>query len=155
MRPIKRAVMVERIFKSSEKELREILDAIYNADPDFVERIAHSIASPIAEISVPLTDAISLEYPCTAYACFDYSATGEGRTLGLIVMSARSSEDLTRKVIQEFGEFYAGGVTVGYWRGTPLGFEPLDPRIALKALEELFVVSPAYCYSAKLHYNAA
>lgn len=155
MRTTKHTAAVDRLFNSSERELRDLLNAIYDADPDLVERISHSVASPIADVPVPLADAPSLEYPCTAYACFDYFATGEGRTLGLIVMRARSSDDLTRKVAQEFGEFYALGVTVGCWRGTPRGFEPLDPRIALDALKDLFVESPTYCYSAKLHYNAA
>lgn len=104
---------------------------------------------------IPVSHAGSIEYPAAVYACFDYFATGEGRTIGLLVMTATSEQDLLFALRQDFGEYYSIGVKVGIWTGAlPQGFESVDPRPALEALDELFVERPRHRYVAKFHYNA-
>lgn len=104
---------------------------------------------------VPITQAASLPYPCVACACFDHFGTGEGRTIGLIVMHAVSAEALMHVIHRDFGAFYSGGAYVGLWQRVPEGFEALDPRLAFDALDQQFEDRPSFQYSAKLHFNAS
>jgi len=104
---------------------------------------------------LPLVQASSLDFPCTACAWFDHYATGEGRTMGLLVMYANSETALIQAVEREFGAFYSIGAYVGVWNGAPDGFEALDPMITLKFLDNLFEERPSFIYSGKLHFNAA
>jgi hypothetical protein len=75
--------------------------------------------------------------------------------LGLLVMYAHSAHALVQAVEREFGSFYATGAYVGTWNGVPPGYEALDPKLALAALDDLFQVRPSFLYAAKLHCNAA
>lgn len=97
----------------------------------------------------------SLDFPCIACAYFEYYATGEGRTLGLLVMHASSVEELRYAIRRDFGDYFFPGVKVCRWSGVPQGFEALDPRGAIEALDQMFEERPSYQFSAKLHYNAA
>lgn len=104
---------------------------------------------------MPLDQASKLDFPCTAYACFDHYGTGEGRTMGLLVMYANSESALIQAVEREFGAYYSVVAYVGVWNGVPDGHEALNPKIALGALDDLFEVRPSFIYAAKIHFNAA
>lgn len=104
---------------------------------------------------VSVEEVDTLEYPCIASAFLDYYATGEGRTIGVIVMQADDGEAIRAAVRDEWDPYFEVDVRIRPWRGLPAGFDALDPGPALALLDEQFASRPSFRYSATLHFNGA
>lgn len=76
--------------------------------------------------SVVLTEVDTFSYPTFFTATFDYFATGEGHTVGVVMAYARSAAELRAIVNRHFETYYAKGATI--W---PRLIAPPEARIFL------------------------
>lgn len=101
----------------------------------------------------PLADAEKLTYPCVASAFLDYFATGEGHTMGMLVMTANTVSDLRSAAINKWGEYFAQFVEVRSWQGVPKGYEWIYPGAVEKLLNHAYRSS--FEFTSTMHFNAA
>lgn len=151
----KRLSRMKKLDNASDRDVRALLKAIYDADPDFVDRIERGERLPQPEQLIPLLEADRLQYPCLVSAFLDYSGTGQVRTLGIIVTNAHSFDNLHQIVSREWGEHRSKVVKVRIWCGLPDDYEILDPNRSLELLEHDFGLSPAFRYTASLDFETA
>lgn len=104
--------------------------------------------------AVPLDQAARLPFPCMVCAHFDYFATGEGRTLGILIRRFEDHQQLREAAIDEWGEYFSHGVYVQAWSAPPPGFEGFIPPDVASMLADPGTVH-AVQYASKLHYNFA
>ena len=102
---------------------------------------------------IPLENASELKYPCIASAFLDYYATGEGRTIGALVIRVYSADQLREFVIRTWGEYFAQGVVVREWQGIPDAFDPLSGATVDKFLAGQSRSSFALEFVSTLHFN--
>lgn len=61
---------------------------------------------------VTLNEAAGFDFPTFFTAAFDYFATGEGHTVGIVMGYAPSAAQLNELVLEHFGGYYASGAEV-------------------------------------------
>lgn len=103
----------------------------------------------------PLAEAEKLIYPNLSCAVFDYYATGEGRSMGMLIVNAFSPEGFRAEIEHEWGEYYAHDVYVRNWSGVPKGFELLYSAGIDDLIGRFKSRTPMFRYATKLHFNLA
>ena len=114
-------------------------------------------AFPAAEAvreAVSLEQAAQLPFPCMVCAHFDHFATGEGRTVGILIRYFEDHRQLQEAALDEWGEYLAQGAYVQAWTGSPSGFEGVVPPDVVSMLADPGTAN-AVQYASKLHYNFA
>lgn len=114
---------------------------------------AFPAADPVSD-AVPLDQAAQLPLPGMVCAHFDHYASGEGRTLGILIRYFADHQQLQEAVLDEWGEYFSQGASVQPWSGSPPGFEGFIPMDVTSMLADPGTVR-AVQYVSKLHYNFA
>lgn len=105
------------------------------------------------DISVYLSEVDGFNYPTFYTASFDYFATGEGMTIGIVMGYAQSADEIRRMVNEHFGAYYGAGAEVWSKLQIPPGRSALVPEAVLKVVSDPELVIGNFFYTSKYHLN--
>ena len=86
-------------------------------------------------------------------ARFNYLATGEGQTIGILMGYAHSEESIRSKIVEQFGSYYASGADIWPKLHLPTDAEALIPAAIRKVIAEPSLVIGDFRYSCTYHLN--
>ena len=130
------------------------------ADPAEATKVADhspvvktSVDHPESEVSVYPSEIDGFSYPTFYTASFDYFATGEGMTIGIVMGYAQSADQIRSMVNEHFGSYYGAGAEVWPKLHIPPGRSALVPEAVLKVVSEPERVFGNFFYASKYHLN--
>lgn len=102
---------------------------------------------------VSLAEAEGFDYPTFFTCTFNYFATGEGQSIGVVMGYAHSAEQLRGVVTDEFGSYYASGAEL--WPRLHLASDvrSLIPDAIRKVIADPAQVIGNFHYSSRFHLN--
>lgn len=119
---------------------------------DLVEATARRRRDELAFVSLAETG--GFDYPTFFTCTFDYFATGEGQTIGIVMGYAHSQEHLSRMVTDQFGTYYASGAEV--WPRLhlpPSSARSLIPEAIRAVISDPSQVVGNFYYASTYHLN--
>ncbi len=102
---------------------------------------------------VSLTEAGEFDYPTFFTAVFDYFATGEGQTIGIVMGYAPSAARLSELVIENFGTYYASGAELWAQLKLPPGAKSLVPDAIRAVIDDPTQVIGNFYFASTYHLN--
>ena len=102
---------------------------------------------------VALTDAAGFDYPTFFTATFDYFATGEGHTIGIVMGYAQTATQLNELVIEHFGSYYASGAELWPQLQLPPNAKSLIPDAIQAVISDPTQVIGNFYYASTYHLN--
>ncbi len=102
---------------------------------------------------VELTEVDGFDFPTFFTAVFDYYATGEGMTIGIVMGYAPRAEDLRARVNEHFGAYYAAGAEIWPKLHAPPRFERLIPDAIRGVISDPAQVIGNFFYVSTYHLN--
>lgn len=105
------------------------------------------------ENPVELAEIDAFCFPTLFTAVFDYFATGEGMTVGIIMGYAQSAADLRKQVLDSFNPYYAQGADVWPNLRNPPGKQSLVPDAVRQFVADPTQVGGNFRYAGLFHLN--
>ena len=102
---------------------------------------------------VSLIEAGGFDYPTFFTATFDYFATGEGLTIGIVMGHAHSAARLTELVTENFGTYYASGAELWPRLQLPPNATSLVPDAIRAVIADPTQVIGNFFYASTYHLN--
>jgi len=118
---------------------------------DVIKAVENRRKADLGFVSLPEVE--GFDYPTFFTASFDYFATGEGMTVGIVMGYAHSAEKLTTLVNEHFGEYYAAGAEVWSKLHLPSDVAGLVPDAIRKVIADPAQVIGNFLYSSTYHLN--
>lgn len=108
---------------------------------------------PEVDVSVYPSEIDGFGYPTFYTASFDYFATGEGMTIGIVMGYAQSADQIRAMVNEHFGAYYGAGAEVWPKLQIPPGRSALVPEAVLRVVSDPEMVIGNFFYTSKYHLN--
>lgn len=118
---------------------------------DIVEATARRRKEDLGFVS--LTEAGGFDYPTFFTASFDYFATGEGHTVGIVMGYAPSAAQLNELVVEHFGSYYASGAEVWPQLQLPPDAGSLVPDAIRAVISDPSQVFGHFYFASTYHLN--
>lgn len=118
---------------------------------DIIEGAEDRRKRELGYYTLPEVDGFS--YPTFFTASFDYFATGEGQTIGVVMGYAQSEEAIKSTIAEHFGSYFASGADIWPKLHLPPDLEALIPAAIRKVIAEPSLVLGNFRYSSTYHLN--
>ena len=105
------------------------------------------------QASVFLAKVGAFTYPTFFTASFDYFATGEGMTIGIVMGTAQNAEAVKSLVHEHFGTYYGAGAEVWPRLHLPPGRAGLVPEAVQRMISDPTQVIGSFFYASRYHLN--
>lgn len=102
---------------------------------------------------VSLSEAREFDYPTFFTSIFDYFATGEGSSIGIVMGYVQSPEQLNRMVLEHFGPYYASGAELWPRLHLPPTVKKLIPVAIRTVISDPTQVIGNFYYTSRFHLN--
>ncbi len=100
-----------------------------------------------------LSEVDGFTYPTFYTASFDYFATGEGVTIGIVMGYAQSADEIRAMVNEHFGAYYGAGAEVWSKLHLPPGRSALIPEAIRVVVSDPEMVIGNFFYASRYHLN--
>jgi len=102
-----------------------------------------------------LTEVESFSFPTLFTAVFDYFATGEGQTIGILLGQAESAAELRVAVLETFNPYFGQGAQIWPELRVPLEKNSLVPDAVRTIVADPTQITGRFRYASLWHLNKA
>lgn len=118
---------------------------------DIIDATARSRRQDLGCVS--LAEAEGFDYPTFFTCTFDYFATGEGQSIGILMGYAHSADQVNSMVTDHFGGYYASGAEIWPRLHLPPSVQSLIPEAIRAVIAEPARVIGNLYYMSTYHLN--